>query len=66
MESEVIGTGVQKVSLVINKYKSGDTATIKYKTKATRTDPDFDLEDGWQTYSAAFESLGYVKARVEF
>ena len=67
MESEVIGTeGTHSVSLNINKYRSGNVATIKYKTAATRTDPSFDSGIGWQLYSSSFESIGYVKVRVEF
>jgi hypothetical protein len=63
MESEVVDTlGVDRLLVIQNKYQSGDTFTVKWRTAATK---DGVLSATWNTYSVDFESLGYCQLRVE-
>lgn len=63
MESEVVQvTPYYVVTLSQNQYSSGDSATIKYRTGATI---EACQAASWSTYSAPFQSLGYVQVRAE-
>lgn len=62
MESEVVITSTLTVTLLQNNYNPGDTITLQYRHGATEAAC---LAASWNTYSAPFDSLGYVQVRVE-
>jgi hypothetical protein len=62
MESETVNTGADQVSIALNVYAAGDPTTIKYRTGATQSACE---SAGWNAYSAAFLSSGYVQIRIE-
>lgn len=62
MNGEVVITGVSKVQLLQNVYKSASTVTLKYRHGATEVAC---LAADWNTYTGIFTSLGYVQVRVE-
>jgi len=62
-ESESWYVGSFKVQLLEDKYKVGaGTPILKYKTGATRVACE---AAGWNNYTVPFQSLGWVKARIE-
>lgn len=65
MESDdVVYTGVRMVTMYKNRYGTGDASVVlKYRHGASAA-AAFAAE--WNVYSAPFESLGYVQARVEY
>jgi hypothetical protein len=62
MESEVVDTGLEIVTLLQNVYAAGDTATLSYRHGATAGDCGV---AAWIPYTVPFLSLGYVQVRVE-
>ena len=63
MESPPVNTGALTVTLAVDAYGSGDGhSTLKYRTAAAAGDLS---GEGWTTYSAPFESAGYVGLRLE-
>lgn len=62
MNSNVVYTGERTTRLRINVYDTGDTVTIKYQTGTTEANC---LVADWNTYTTPFESLGYVRMRLE-
>jgi hypothetical protein len=64
MESNsVVHTGEVEVTIVKNKYGTGDAEVIvKYRHASAAEDVS---AASWTTYTDPFESLGYVQVRVE-
>lgn len=62
MESEIVDTGINTITLLQNNYAAGDTGILKYRTAAAEVDV---YSASWQIYSSPFESLGYVQLRLE-
>jgi len=61
---EAVHSGAVTVTMLMNKYGTGDaTVVLKYKHGATEEDA---AAASWTVYSAPFESLGYIFARVEY
>jgi hypothetical protein len=60
--SEIVKTGNMLVTLTQNKYASGNTATIKYRTAATQ---EAVLLLSWTTYTVPFVSSNWVQVRLE-
>lgn len=61
MDSEVVVTDVVQVELLQNVYRSGDTASIWYKTGDSEVNC---LAATWVLYAGIFGSLGYVQVRM--
>jgi hypothetical protein len=63
-ESEIINIGTGQIDIIIDEYQSGsgDSPVIKYKNGNSEANCN---ADSWNTYSAPFNSLGYIKIRVE-
>jgi hypothetical protein len=61
MTSDIIWTGLQKVELLQNHYGVGDTVLLEWRTGASLAAV---AAAGWTTYSAPFNSSGFVQARV--
>lgn len=63
MESEVVNTGTDTVTLLQNEYDiTGDDVTMRYRHGATEAAC---LIAGWNNYTVPFVSLGYVQVRME-
>ena len=63
MESDIVNTGSNTVTIQQDKYGDGDATVVKkYKTAATEGGI---AGESWATYSTPFASLGYVQVRVE-
>lgn len=62
MESEIVNTGVANVTLLQNHYDpTGDNVTLEYRHAATQAGVS---GASYTSYSAPFESLGYVQIKV--
>ena len=62
MESEIVNTGSETVTIELNKYGSGDSVTVKYKTAATSAGISGAT---WTAYSVPFASSGFAQVRLE-
>jgi len=63
MVSPVWNLGVgNHARITVNKYRSGNTPTIKYRQGATEEDC---LAASFEDYTGSFYSLGYVQVRIE-
>ena len=63
MESDIVNTGIDTVTLFQNLYDgTGDNVVLKYRHGAT---PAACVAAGWNAYTVPFVSLGYVKVRLE-
>lgn len=61
MDSEMVYTGAQSVTLLQNEYKSGDDVLIRYRHGATAADCN---AAAYGDYTVSFESLGFVQIRI--
>jgi hypothetical protein len=61
MTSEVVRTGTESVIVLYNVYAAGDTGDLDYRTGDSVASC---LAAGWQDYSGAFLSDGYVQIRI--
>jgi len=64
LESEIIQLLTQQVYIAVDQYNtgSGDPITIKYKNGNSEANCNADT---WNTYSVPFNSLGFIKIRME-
>lgn len=62
MESEIIQTGSETITVTYNYYATGDSITVKYRTAATSAGI---TGESWSTYSTPFASSGYIQLRLE-
>jgi hypothetical protein len=61
MTSDIVDTGAVTVSLTLNVYAAGDSATVQYKTANTSGGIP---GASWTNYTAPFASLGFVQVKV--
>jgi len=62
MISEVVNTGIIGVTILQNVYSSGNESVVKYRHAATKSECEV---AEWTTYTAQFQSDGYVQVRIE-
>jgi hypothetical protein len=62
MESEVVNTGANSIDLYQNRYSSGNTGILKYRSGSSVVDCQAGT---WLSYTGSFASLGYTQVRVE-
>ena len=62
MNSPIVSTGVKAVRINKDKYRTGTTSVLKYRTCAVSDCSDV---PAFTIYSDVFNSLGYVQIRVE-
>lgn len=62
MQSEIVNTGSNSITLLQNKYTAGDSGTLRYRSGSTVTNCE---AAEWQAYSGSFASTGYAQIRVE-
>lgn len=62
LESEVINSGINSITLTKNKYGGNNTSILYYRTGSSVAACQ---EASWQTYSGSFASTGYSQIRVE-
>ena len=63
MESDIVDTGTETVTLYQNLYDpTGDDVVLKYRHGAT---PAACVVAGWNAYTVPFVSAGYVQLRLE-
>jgi hypothetical protein len=59
--SEIVDTGTVDIEITYNQYLSGDTIDLDYRHGATAIACE---SAGWNNYTGAFTSLGFVQVRV--
>lgn len=62
MESEIINTGANWLSITKDKYGGSNISILKYRSASSVSDCQ---NASWQTYSGSFSSGGYTQIRLE-